>query len=190
MISGLSPGGLSSVAPSGIVPEGDDESESVVPNGEVIPMPGVGLPCAPAAATLASNAIADKMYMPRIEVHLSCLVLVDNRQSQSRQASAIGAGGVRSAHLKPASFQLVPAPDRRRYRPACVGGDLISPSDYKSFLRREASQDRVRCRNLTKISHFDFAAPRFAPRCPGRVDVVETWNAPGDFSIYRLRKAS
>src|ERR1700683_2769313 len=153
MISGLSPGGLSSVGRSGIVPEGDDESESVVPNGEVIPMPGVGLPCAPAAATLASNAIADKMYMPRIEVHLSCLVLVDNRQSQSRQASAIGAGGVRSAH----QTRFVPTGSSTRSATLSARlcwGDLISPSDYKSFLRREASQDRVRCRNLTKISHF------------------------------------
>ncbi|MGA7810874.1 hypothetical protein [Bradyrhizobium sp.] len=40
--SGLIPDGLSSVAPSGIVPEleDDDDSDGTVPSGEVAPMPG------------------------------------------------------------------------------------------------------------------------------------------------------
>lgn len=41
--SGLNPGGLSSVAPSGIPleTEEDDAPEDIVPSGEVAPMPGV-----------------------------------------------------------------------------------------------------------------------------------------------------
>ena len=68
--SGLNPGGLSSVAPSGtpLEPEGADGSESVVPSGEVAPMPDVGLACALAAATLASHMIAAKVHLPCIEV--------------------------------------------------------------------------------------------------------------------------
>jgi hypothetical protein len=76
MTSGLSPGGFSSVAPSGIVPEGD-ESESVVPSGDVMPMPGVWFACALAAATLANQTIADKMHVPRIKFGLSCSMPVD-----------------------------------------------------------------------------------------------------------------
>jgi hypothetical protein len=68
--SGLNPGGLSSVAPSGIPLklEGEDGSESVVPSGEVAPMPGVGIACALAAATLASHMIAAKVHLLCIEV--------------------------------------------------------------------------------------------------------------------------
>jgi hypothetical protein len=68
--SGLNPGGLSSVAPSGIALEleGEDGSESAVPSGEVAPMPGVGPACAPAAATLANHMIAVKAHLPCIEV--------------------------------------------------------------------------------------------------------------------------
>jgi hypothetical protein len=68
--SGLNPGGLSSVAPSGIPLEleGEDESESVEPSGEVAPIPDVGLACALAAATLASHMIAAKVHLPCIEV--------------------------------------------------------------------------------------------------------------------------
>jgi hypothetical protein len=73
MISGLSPGGFSSVAPSRIVPELEegDEPEGVIPSGEVMPMPDAGLPCAPAAAMLARKTIADKMHVHRIKVGLS-----------------------------------------------------------------------------------------------------------------------
>jgi hypothetical protein len=78
--SGLSPGGFSSVAPSGIAPEEEDESEGVIPSGEVMPMPGGWLACALAAATLASSMIADKMHLPRIKFGLSCSILVGNRQ--------------------------------------------------------------------------------------------------------------
>jgi hypothetical protein len=68
--SGLNPGGLSSVAPSGIPLEleGEGESESVVPSGEVAPMPGVGLACALAAAIPASHMIAVKIHLLCIEV--------------------------------------------------------------------------------------------------------------------------
>ncbi len=68
--SGLNPGGLSSVAPSGIPPEVEEEdgSESVVPSGEVVPMPGVGLACAQAAAIPASHSIAARVQVPFIEV--------------------------------------------------------------------------------------------------------------------------
>jgi hypothetical protein len=76
MTSGLSPGGFSSVAPSGMVPEGEDESESV-PSGDVMPMPGVWFACALAAATPANQTIADKMHVPRIKVGLSCSMPVD-----------------------------------------------------------------------------------------------------------------
>jgi hypothetical protein len=67
--SGLTPGVLISVAPSGIPLEleGEDGSESIVPSGEVAPMPGVGLVCAAAAATLASHMIAAKAHLPCME---------------------------------------------------------------------------------------------------------------------------
>ena len=58
----------------------EDESEGVIPSGEVMPMPGGWLACALAAATLASSMIADKMHLPRIKFGLSCSILVGNRQ--------------------------------------------------------------------------------------------------------------
>ncbi len=69
--SGLSPGGFSSVAPSGMVPEEEDESEGVIPSGEVMPMPGVWVACALAVTTLARKTIADKMHVARIKFGLS-----------------------------------------------------------------------------------------------------------------------
>jgi hypothetical protein len=68
--SGLKPGGLSSVAPSGIPlePEVEDESESVVPSGDVAPMPGVGVVWAPAAATPAIQTITAKLHLACIEL--------------------------------------------------------------------------------------------------------------------------
>jgi hypothetical protein len=67
--SGLMPGVLSSVAPSGIplVLELDDGSASIVPSGEVAPMPGGGLVCAPAMVAPASHMIAAKARVPCIK---------------------------------------------------------------------------------------------------------------------------
>jgi hypothetical protein len=68
--SGLNPGGLSSVAPSGmpLELEAEDESESVVPSGEVAPMPGVGVVCAAAVTTLATQMITTKLHLACIEL--------------------------------------------------------------------------------------------------------------------------
>jgi hypothetical protein len=68
--SGLNPAGLSSVAPSGIPPEveAEDGSDSVVPSGDVAPMPGVGLACALAAAIPANHMIAAKVHVACIEI--------------------------------------------------------------------------------------------------------------------------
>jgi len=73
--SGLNPGGMSSVAPSGMLPELEEEDgEGVVPSGEVVPMPGVWLACALAETVLADHKIladhkvAANMHEPRIEV--------------------------------------------------------------------------------------------------------------------------
>lgn len=67
--SGLMPGVLSSVAPNGIplVLELEDGSESIVPSGEVAPMPVGGLVCAPAIAAPASHMIAAKARVPCIK---------------------------------------------------------------------------------------------------------------------------
>jgi hypothetical protein len=68
--SGLMPGVSTSVAPSGIPPEpeAEDGSDSIVPSGEVAPMPGLGPACAPAAVTPASHMIAAKARIPCIKV--------------------------------------------------------------------------------------------------------------------------
>ena len=109
MTSGLSPGGFSSVAPSGMVPEGEDESESV-PSGEVMPMPGIWFACALAAATLANQTIADKMHVPRIKVGLSRSMPFDTVKAdrpRSRRPEPVACVPLIS---KPASDQPVPAP--------------------------------------------------------------------------------
>jgi hypothetical protein len=62
MTSGLIPGWLSSVAPSGM----PLELEGAVPSGEVAPMPGAGTPCAHAAATPINHIIAAKVHARRI----------------------------------------------------------------------------------------------------------------------------
>jgi hypothetical protein len=70
--SGLNPGGMSSVAPSGIpLPIEEEEAEDgegAVPSGEVVPMPGVWPVCAQAPAILADHKIAAKMHVPRIDI--------------------------------------------------------------------------------------------------------------------------
>ena len=67
--SGLMPGVSTSVAPSGIPlePEAEDGSDSIVPSGEVAPMPGLGPACAPAAVTPANHMIAAKAHLPCIK---------------------------------------------------------------------------------------------------------------------------
>ncbi len=47
--AGLSPGDASSVAPKGM-PAGETDEPGVTPNGEVVPIPGVGLPIPPTCA--------------------------------------------------------------------------------------------------------------------------------------------
>jgi hypothetical protein len=64
MTSGLVPGWLSSVAPSGIALE----LEGVVPSGEVVPMPAEGAVCAHAVAAPINQIIAAKVHARRIEV--------------------------------------------------------------------------------------------------------------------------
>jgi hypothetical protein len=68
--SGLMPGVFISVAPSGIPlePEAEDGSDSIVPSGEVAPMPELGPACAPAAVTPANHMIAAKACVLCIEV--------------------------------------------------------------------------------------------------------------------------
>jgi|HubBroStandDraft_3_1064219.scaffolds.fasta_scaffold57397_2 hypothetical protein len=109
MTSGLSPGGFSSVAPSGMVPEGEDESESV-PSGEVMPMPGIWFACALAAATLANQTIADKMHVPRIKVGLSCSMPVDTVKADRPRSRRPGPVACVPLISKPASDWPVPAP--------------------------------------------------------------------------------
>jgi hypothetical protein len=68
--SGLMPDVLSSVAPSGIplALELDEGSESIVPSGEVAPMPGGRLVCALAIVAPASHMIAAKTRVPCIKI--------------------------------------------------------------------------------------------------------------------------
>jgi hypothetical protein len=80
MTSGLIPGWLSSVAPSGMVLE----LEGAVPSGEVAPMPEVGAVCAHAAATPINQIITAKVHARRIGVsrvrtHGSSIPIADRR---------------------------------------------------------------------------------------------------------------
>lgn len=84
MISGLTPGVLISVEPSGMPPRPDElelSGELAVdgaPNGEVGPMPGVGLVCACAATipiqTIAAMKEGYRIELPQFVVGLSPLV--------------------------------------------------------------------------------------------------------------------
>jgi hypothetical protein len=119
----------------------------------VMPMPGVWFACALAAATPASQTIADKMHVPRIKVGLSRSMPFDTVKANRPPISATGAGGVCSAHLQ-TRFGL--AGSRTP-----IGGarDWLANADstfvlITGFLRCGAIQYPVGWRNLTKISHF------------------------------------
>jgi hypothetical protein len=114
-ISGLIPGCASSVAARGMpaidVPDDEDESESVVPSGEVVPMPAVELACAHAAATPLIQIIAARVQTRRINASFIARHEGRRRYAPSRARGAVIVR-VRRSHNRLVS----------RWVPTCLAG--------------------------------------------------------------------
>jgi hypothetical protein len=161
MISGLTPGVLISVAPSGMPPRPDEFelseelSADGAPSGEVGPIPGVVVVCACAAANAiqqpmaASSKNGYRIERPQLIADVS---LTRPGKVESARAQPLRESGCRRSFCKHACAELVPSrstgfvPLQR----LTLGGRADFVPIYEHFDRGDAMTHR----KLTKISCF------------------------------------